>query len=237
MLPTLEAIRAALLGSFYKNLAEGKIRDAMRAVQYINTQLNYVAENLPVYATEMKPFFPKEIEVISNNWGVLKSLSAQLNDKINEHLRIITEEDVMADPEIFTRLLREEFVKIIKDMAACIRTIIRQIKIIQKKSKIKPLPTVKYTEKYLRLKQNKNTYVQNTRIIDRTEQKVREFLRDNRLFEKAVTQRILTGPWAGHLHAYLSDPIGNHRVVYLFYHEKNTVEFEILGTHKELGID
>ena len=237
MLSTFEVIRAAFLGSFYKNLAKGNIKDAMRTVQYINFQFGYVAKNLLVYVTELNHLFPEEITIINANWEALRSLFVQWNDKVNAHLRTITEEDVMSDSEIFTRLLREEFVKIIKDLLMCIRTIIKQIQIIQKKSKIKPLPIVEYAEKYLRLKQNKNVYVQNERIINRTEQKIREFLRDNRLFEKSVTQKILAGTWAKHFHAYLSDPIGNHRIVYLFYRKKNIVKFEILGTHKELGID
>ncbi len=236
MLPTLEALHAALLGSFYKSLAKGNIKDAMRAVQYSNIQFTYISENLHVYVAEMQPLYPEEVKTINSNWEALRLLFKEWNDKVNEHLRTITEEDVMSDPEIFTRLLREEFVKIIKDMAACTRTIIKQIKSIHEKSKVKPLPTTKYTKQYLRLKQSKKTYMENVRIINRTELKVREFLRDNRLFEKAVTQVILTGPWVGHLHAYLSDPIGNHRIVYIFDRDKNTVLFEILGTHKELGI-
>ncbi|MBW2972833.1 hypothetical protein KY346_00390 [Candidatus Woesearchaeota archaeon] len=232
---TLTAMKAALLGSFYKGIKQDKVWDAMRAVGFINERYNFISDVMPIYLEEMGDSFPDETKIIAANWETIRSLFKKWNAAVTEYIRNLTEEEVRETPG-YSELLRHEFVTETRDMLSCIRTILGQIESITKKSQLKPLPEVAYTPQYLQAKKNDKTYKEekNKRMIDNTEQEIRVYLRDNRPPNKTMRSLIQSGPWKRHWHAYLKYPLGNHRIVYVW--DGKTVLFERLGTHKELRI-
>lgn len=232
----LEAMYATLLKGFYEKAQEGNLKDAMRSVAFITSCFEFISANFPLYLEELSGKFPEETNIMRANWEMLRLLFGQMSDSVNINVRAFAAGDGLITDEAHVYLLRSEFVKIIKDMLSCIRTIIKQISIIRQKSSSKPLPAAEYTAQYASAKNKDKTYMANRQIIDRAELKIREYCRDNRPFDRTTKAIIKSGTWEGHLHAHLSDPIGDHRIVYWWYPKEYKVLFERLGTHKELGI-
>ena len=231
----LTAMYDALLKGFYDNLKAGNLKDVMRSTNFITSCFSFISDNFPLYIEELSGRFPEETKIMRTNWEMCRMLFGQMINSVNENIRALAGKEATADKE-YVYLLRSEFVKIVKDMLSCIRIIIKQMGIVRKKSSSKPLPAAEYTAQYAGAKSKNNTYIANRNIIDRVELKIREYCRDNRPFDKTTKSLIKSGLWAGYLHAHLSDPIGDHRIVYQWFPEDYKVIFERLGTHKELGI-
>ena len=232
----LGAMYDALLKGFYDNLKAGNLKDVMRSTKFITSCFSFISDNFPQYLEELSDKFPEETKIMSTNWEMLRMLFGQMIISVNANIRALAGKEATVDKE-YVYLLRSEFIKIVKDMLSCIRILIKQMGIVRKKSSSKPLPAAEYTAQYASAKSKNKTYLANRQIIDRVELKIREYCRDNRPFDRTTKSIIKSGPWEGHLHAHLSDPIGDHRIVYQWFPKEYKVLFERLGTHKELGID
>lgn len=231
----LEAMYATLLKGFYDNIKAGNLKDVMRSANFITSCFAFISDNFPLYLEELSGKFPEETKIMRANWEMLRLLFGQMTTSVNANIRALAEKEATVDEE-YIYLLRGEFVKIVKDMLSCIRTVIKQIGIVRQKSSSKPLPAAEYTPQYASAKSKDKTYLANKQIINRVEFKIREYCRDNRPFDRTTKAIIKSGPWADHLHAHLSDPIGDHRIIYQWFPKEYKVLFERLGTHKELGI-
>ncbi len=89
------------------------------------------------------------------------------------------------------------------------------------------------TERYNRKLRNK-TYRRNMRVVESAEEKIFICNSQNRRI-KNIKKETLSGPYAGAWHAWVAEPLGNHRIVYEVI--DNEIHLLDIDTHKKLGID
>lgn len=234
-----EALKEQLRRGFYERLLVGKINEAKVALKFILKSFR-----------EINAFFPQQIEdlkeideALSNElrtiWQNLENKMYCLQALAEKELNI-PEEEVKADLNTWKDLFIDAFKEIIDTEIALINRINVILQEAEAFPKKEPLPKYKYSPKYAKQKDRDNLYSQHKEKIDNVELKILRHVRDsmrtgNKLREiQGISGKIKTGDWAGHYHADLPYPMGDHRIVYSW--NGQIVHFEIMGTHKELGI-
>lgn len=95
---------------------------------------------------------------------------------------------------------------------------------------------IKKSERYV--KQRAHHYKEYGSLIDHAENKVEAACSVGHMNRRKVTDKIRGGnsKWGGYYHAWLAEPLGDHRIVYAFDHHTKTVVYQTIGKHKELGL-
>lgn len=94
---------------------------------------------------------------------------------------------------------------------------------------------IKKTEHYK--KKRAHHYKEYGDFLDHTENKIEAACAAGNLNRRKVTDLIKKGsPWKGCYHAWLADPLGNHRIVYAYDPHTKTIVYQTIGRHKELGL-
>jgi len=235
----LKVIKEQLQTGFYERLITGRISEAKVALEFVLNTFR-----------EINAFFPQQIEdlkeideALSNElrtiWQKVESKIYCLQALAEKELNI-PEEEVKADPNTWKELFIDAFKEIIDTEVALINRINAILEEAEAFPKKEPLPKYKYSSKYVKQKDRDNLYSQHKEKIGSVELKILRHVKDsmrirNKLSEiQGISGKIKTGDWAGRYHADLHYPRRDHRVVYSW--NGQIVYFEIMGTHKELGI-
>ncbi len=86
-------------------------------------------------------------------------------------------------------------------------------------------------------KERTHHYKEHGDLLDHAENKIEAACAAGNLNRRKVTDLIKKGSqWNGYYHAWLADPLGDHRIVYAYDQRTKTVIYQTIGTHKELGL-
>lgn len=228
-----------LIKEFYESLIGGKIEKAKRIFAFAFKDFKHLNSPLLSTLADLSRIYPAEADQLKVLWKILESRFYELDASIRKELSI-TEEDFEEDPAAFSALLSDIFRKetdsivvILCDLQAILKNL--------DMPEVKFLPMIKYSAEYKKQKEKDNRYSQHEKIINKVESKIQNYVKDSierygRIVEKeGISDVILSGNWRGYFHAYLPEPLGNHRIVYSY--DEGVITLVRMGTHKRLGIN
>ena len=230
----LNVLKEQLQTGFYKRLINGKIKEAKDSLKFIFAVFRELNKIIPEFILNLEEDSANQLNFL---WQTFKISFYEFQALAEKELSI-TEQTFNEDPEVWKELLSSTFKKKIEELSSLLKNMMNLSK-VQTKLKEK-LPPFEYSPKYARQKEKDNRYSQNKNVINRVESKIRAFISESietngRIVErKRISEVIQTGDWKGRYHAYLPKPMNDHRIVYSS--NGKIVRFEIMGTHKELGI-
>ncbi len=230
LLNTLKGLRRAISDDFYKKLLEGKISDAKNTLRFIRDSMQNIMTEWYLIRKNLGILNPEETKNLGDLILAFQNKIDKIDNLLIINLQSLTDKDFENEPELWRTLLAEEFGQIIDECLSIIKLIKEKLSIIESSKKKLFAPV--HLPQYVKLK--KNFSKDQIRTIDKTEEKIIYYL-SQKIFVKKVTDKILTGPWAGHLHAWLTGTLGYYRIIYSL--EGKTVTFETIGRKNDLGID
>lgn len=92
-----------------------------------------------------------------------------------------------------------------------------------------------YSSKYIS-KLNKGTYREHLDMIRSTERKIIAYIQSGGPIGRDNLAKTDSSKRTPFLHAWLSKPLDNHRILYSYDPKTKVVTFLDIGTHKELGL-
>jgi len=224
---------------FYQRLIGGLVDESKRTMPFI---LGMVANIIKGWRSQKESFEGIDADMISK----LDSLISEISHKSNElqsaveRLSSLTSDEFAKDPETWKGLLKSEFEALTTDTISLLDTAKSTLENLERKKNQaetlqKRLAGFEHLEKYKTAKAGLGPQAQQT--VNAVEIKIRDYLSRGLLFNKKVTDKIKTGPWAGYLHAWLPRPYDDYRIVFSWNSKLKRVIFETIDRHKELGID
>jgi len=228
-----------LIKEFYESLIDGKIEKAKKVFAFAFKNFkNLNAPFLSIIA-DLSSTYPAEADQLKGLWKTLEIRFYELGASIKRELSI-TEEDFEEDPVAFSTLLSDIFKKETDDIVLILRdlqAILQNFDIPE----VKFLPLVKYSAEYKKQKETDKLYSQHEKTINKVEAKIQNYVKDfieryGRIVEKkGISDVIQSGDWKGYFHAYLPEPMGDHRIIYSY--DNGIITLVRMGTHKQLGIN
>ncbi len=231
----LKTLKEQLQTGFYKRLINGKIKEAKDSLKFIFAAFRELNKIIPKLIKKLEEDSANQLNIL---WQKFKNLFYEFQALAEKELSI-TEQTFNEDPEVWKELLSSTFKRKIDELNSLLDNINNILEVSV--SAEEPFPLLEYSPKYAQQKEKDNRYSQYENVINRVESKIQTFIAESiktkgRIIErKRISEVIQTGDWKGGYHAYLPEPMGNHRIVYSW--NGKIVRFEIIGTHKQLGID
>ena|GEM_PF-4777905 len=231
----LKLLRNQLKNGFYNRLINGDIKKAKITLEFIFKSFNELNKLIPQIVLKLDAGSAKQL---AGSWQALKIKFYEFQALTEKELNI-TEELFNKDPAVWKELLSSIFKSKVNELCSLLQS---TDDLFKAQAEVKEqLPCFKYSPKYAKQKERNNLYSQYENMINRMESKLQIFIAESiknkgKIIEKkGISKVIQTGGWKGCYHANLSKPLNDHRIVYSF--DGKTVKFEIIGTHKQLGID
>lgn len=228
-----------LIKEFYDSLIYGKIEKAKKVFAFAFKNFKNINDHFLSIISDLSNICPAEADQLKGLWKTLEIKFYELESSIKKELSI-TEEDFKEDPAAFSTLLSDIFKKETDDIVLILRDLQAILKNLDM-PEVKFLPMIKYSAEYKKQKEKDNRYSQHEKIINKVESKIQNYVKDSierygRIVEKeGISDVILSGNWRGYFHAYLPEPLGNHRIVYSY--DEGVITLVRMGTHKRLGIN
>jgi hypothetical protein len=221
-------------------LINGEIKEAKAALEFAFRTFKEFNEVFPRVIRDFQKIEPIIADELKALWQAFENFLYLLHSLAKKELDI-TEENFREDPVIWKELLSSMFKENIEELISLLDNLQKILKKVQIRPEKEWLSMFEYSPKYARQKENSAQYSQYKNVINKVEFKIQRFIADSiktngRIVEKkGISILIQTGDWKGRYHAYLPRPMNDHRIVYSW--NGKIVRFEIMGTHKELGID
>lgn len=213
---------------------DGKIEQAKSTLAFAIKKVGELKIIIPSIIQNME----ENTEQANDAWQAFQSKYEEFRILADRELDL-TDNNFAADPETWKELLSDMFKEKVNALCNLLEPLNDLFKIdVPVQQSILPFA---YQPKYARLKEKNKLYSQYRKEIDRVEAKILRYITESiksrgRIIEaKGLSDVIKTGDYAGCFHAYLPKPLNDHRIVYRF--DGNKITFEIIGNHKEVGIN
>ncbi len=228
----LKTLKAQLQSNFYDRLVAGKISEARAALAFAANLLLEIKKILPQTIKDLEKKEPEISAELGALWQTFENNFYIMQSDAERELAA-AQEAYSEDPEVWKELLSAAFKEKVEKLTSLLDGILNVLKKL-KSVPAETLPKFDYSNNYIRKKAKDKLYSRHIEEIERVEDKIRRFLSRGLINREKVTQKINAGVWEGHYHAWLPDPMSDHRIVFSWDGKKGV--FETIGTHDELGI-
>lgn len=224
----LKELKEQISTRFYNHLIKGEVKEAKAVLEFSVKLFRELNKSIPAIIHKLEENSADQLNAL---WKKFEASFCEFRALAEKELDI-TEQIFKDDPEVWKELLSSTFKENIDNISALLNNIDSLLEIPI--SVEEPLPMFEYSPRYSTQKEKDNLYSRYANRINDMEYKIRFYLSKRITNKKGITQKIKTGRWKEFYHAYLPEPMGNHRIVYSW--NGKIIRFEIIGTHKELGI-
>ncbi len=209
----LNTLLHELMSNLDKNFSIVKLNRIAELLQQIYAQLNI-----------KRPDIQREAPKFHNQ---IMLLIARFNLMVNEIAHIPRRNKEEA--EIFLEAVLQELIALVEELL----NLMTQIETGLRASKVVIWRIIK-TKTYNN-NMKKNVYATNKTLVEKIEQRILEYFKAGGLPGKSNLAKTDISGLTNHLHAYIPEPLDNHRILYNVDIPNKEIKFLRIDTHKKLG--
>jgi mRNA-degrading endonuclease YafQ of YafQ-DinJ toxin-antitoxin module len=222
---------------FYQNLVAGKVDAAKKTLAYIKNRSDALKSNWFYLRADFEKIDSEKSEIFTSLMLNIDNKLRELQNIAKSALGELNNEEFAKDPETWKGVLISEFKQLVEDIVSLLGAAKTQFGELEelKNNPQKNLIALEYLDRYNAEKKKLDASAQ--KLVSDAEYKIQSALAAGKYNARKITDKILSGDWKGHWHAWLPKPLGAWRIVYLWDAAKRKIIFETVDTKTNLGIN